>query len=68
MTDLDDPQAVASELRRRNLPVFRNGETIGSDERLRELFTLARVGGWTPDRAPKARFINRGRLIAALSE
>lgn len=65
MVDLDDPQQVAAELRRRGIPVHRNGELLGSDERLREVFTSARIGGWKPDRAPRARHINRGRLIAA---
>lgn len=63
--DLDDPQAVAAELRRRGLPVHHRDDIIGTDERLREIFTSARLGGWTPGQAPKPRFINRGRLVAA---
>ncbi|MET0417302.1 MAG: hypothetical protein ABW022_14920 [Actinoplanes sp.] len=66
MTDLDDPQAVAAELRRRGLPVYRAGEVMGSDDRLRELFGLARLRGWTPDRSPRAKHINRGRLLSEL--
>lgn len=68
MVNLDDPQTVAAELRRRGLPVHRAGDVIGTDERLHELFGLARLGGWMPDRPPKPRWINRGRLIAAMEE
>lgn len=62
MTDLDDPQAVAAELLRLGLPVHRRNDIIGTDARLRELFTAARRGGWQGDGPPKPRHINRGRL------
>jgi hypothetical protein len=64
-TDLDDPQVVAAELRRRGLPVHRATDEIRTDDRLRELFRLARLGGWRPGSPPKARYINRGRLLEA---
>lgn len=64
--DLNDPQAVSAEPSRRGLPVFRNGDVIGTDARLRELFTLAGLGGWaTGQSGPKARHINRARLLKA---
>ncbi len=66
MTDLDNPQAVAAELRRLGLPVYRADEVMGSDERLREMFASARRGGWTRDMPLKPRYINRGRLMDAL--
>ncbi|MFC7276248.1 hypothetical protein ACFQS1_19825 [Paractinoplanes rhizophilus] len=60
----EDPQVVASELRRRGLPVHRADDVIGTDEQLREIFTSARLGGWDGTRAPRPRHINLGRLIA----
>ncbi len=63
MTDLNDPQAVAAELRRLGLPVYRSGEVMGTDERLREMFASARRGGWTVGLPLKPRHINRGRLL-----
>lgn len=65
MVNLNDPQAVAAELHRRGLPVYRNGDCIHTDERLREIFASARIGGWDRTRPPRPRHINRGRLITA---
>jgi hypothetical protein len=65
MTDLDDPQAVAAELRRRGLPVHRADDLMRTDTQLHAVYRWARLSGWTATtgRAPRPRHINRGHLI-----
>jgi hypothetical protein len=64
--NLDDPQAVAAELRRLGLPVMRTGEAVGYNAA--EVFSSARWGGWDKVNPPKAHHVNRGRLMKALEE
>jgi hypothetical protein len=64
--NLEDPAAVADELRRRGLEVHRSSTVIGTDARLAEIFSSARRGGWTKANPVRARYVNRGRLLAAL--
>lgn len=66
--NLDDPAAVASALRARGLEVHVAKTVIGTDERLAEIFTAARRGGWRAytGRAPRPRHINLGRFLGSL--
>ena len=63
------PEGIADELRRRQIPVFRQGDSLGgTTDSAREVMHSARLGGWergTP--GPKPRHINRGRLLAAIA-
>lgn len=68
MINLDNPAAVADELRRRGLEVHKHSTIIGSDARLAEIFRSARRGGWTSDQVFYARYVNRGRLMEALEK
>lgn len=67
MNDWTNPAHVAAELRRRGLPVFTTRDVIHTDERLAEWNRLARLGGRAAGEYMRAKYVNRGRLLEALT-
>lgn len=65
MTDLNDPQWVAAELKRRGIRPVVDGEAYRPDSH-DDLSRWARLGGGQDGDLMTADLVNRGRLVEAM--